>query len=96
MKKKSGPNMSAALAIAIERQVDGIIAAAKTRCTLGGLVLWVGVRDDAEAARALEILIKAGARDAHLHEIQRESLWKNRPATLAQPDPFLERESVGP
>jgi hypothetical protein len=61
----------------------------------GGLVLWVGARDDATAARALEILIKGGARDAHLHEIQRESVWKNRPSTLAQPDPFLEREPVG-
>ena len=62
----------------------------------GGLVLWVGVRDDAGAARALEILIRAGARDAHLHEIQREWVWKNRPPTLAQPDPFLAREPVGP
>jgi hypothetical protein len=61
----------------------------------GGLVLWVSVRDDAAAARALEILIRCGARDAHLHEIQREWAWKNRPSTLAQPDPFLEREPVG-
>ena len=62
----------------------------------GGLVLWVGVRDDAAAARALGILIHAGARDAHLHEIQREWTWENRPATLAQPDPFLESEPIGP
>jgi hypothetical protein len=62
----------------------------------GGLVLWVGVRDDAGAARALEVLIEAGARDAHLHEIEREWIWKNRPRTLAQPDPFLGRERAGP
>ena len=34
----------------------------------GGLVLWVGARNDVQGARALEILIKGGARDAHLHE----------------------------
>jgi hypothetical protein len=62
----------------------------------GGLVLWVGVGDDAAAARALDVLIKAGARDAHVHEIQREWVWKNRTPTLAQPDPFLGNESVGP
>jgi len=60
----------------------------------GGLVLWVGVRDDAAAARALEILIKGGAHDAHLHEIQRQWISNNRPATLTQPDPFLGSEPV--
>ena len=57
--------------------------------TQGGLVLWVGVRDDATAARALEILIKGGARDAHLHEIQREWTMTDRPLKLVQIDPFL-------
>ena len=56
----------------------------------GGLVLWVGVRDEAAGARALEILSKAGARDAHLHEIQREWTPEDRPFALGQPDPFLE------
>ena len=55
----------------------------------GGLVLWVGVRDDATAARALEMLIKGGARDAHLHEIQREWTVNDRPLKLMQIDPFL-------
>jgi len=55
----------------------------------GGLVLWVGVRDDAAAARALEILIKGGAHDAHLHEIQREWTVNDRPLKLVQIDPFL-------
>ena len=55
----------------------------------GGLVLWVSVRDDVAGARALEILIKGGARDAHLHEIQREWTMKDRPFALGQPDPFL-------
>jgi hypothetical protein len=55
----------------------------------GGLVLWVSVRGDATAARALEILIKGGARDAHLHEIQREWTVNDRPLKLVQIDPFL-------
>jgi hypothetical protein len=60
----------------------------------GGLVLWVSVRDDASAAHALAILIDAGARDAHLHEIERQRTLKDRPFALGQPDPFLEADSV--
>jgi hypothetical protein len=58
----------------------------------GGLVLWVSVHDDATAARALEILIAAGARDAHLHELDRLWTLADRPFALGQPDPFLERD----
>ena len=58
----------------------------------GGLVLWVKLRDDTEGARALKILINRGARDAHLHEIQREWTLKDRPFALGQPDPFLESD----
>jgi hypothetical protein len=58
----------------------------------GGLVLWVSVRDNETAAHALAILIDAGARDSHLHEIEREWTLKDRPFALAQPDPFLEAD----
>jgi hypothetical protein len=61
----------------------------------GGLVLWVGLRDDAAGARALGILIDAGARDAHIHEIEREWTLKDRPFALGQPDPFLESGPAG-
>ena len=60
----------------------------------GGLVLWVSVRDDEAAARALEILIAAGASNAHLHELDREWSVKDRPSTVAQADPFLEPDSA--
>lgn len=56
----------------------------------GGLVLWVSVSDDEAAARALKILVAAGASHAHLHEFDREWSLKNRPASVAQADPFLE------
>jgi hypothetical protein len=96
--RRSGPNMSAALAIAIERQVDAIVAAAKAKCTLHAHLGYIraSVRDDEKAARVFEILIRAGAHDAQLHNIRRESVWMNRPSTLAQPDPFLGNKSVGP
>ena len=58
----------------------------------GGLVLWVNVRDDAKAASALQILIEAGARDAHLHEIERKWTLKDRPFAVGQPDPLLESD----
>jgi hypothetical protein len=44
------------------------------------------------AAHALTILIDAGARDAHLHEIEQEWSLRDRPFALGQPDPFLESD----
>jgi hypothetical protein len=40
----------------------------------GGLVLWVSVADAEAEKRALAVLDKMGARDIHVHEINRESL----------------------
>lgn len=58
----------------------------------GGMVLWVSVRDENAAARALKILTEAGAHDVHVHEIQREWTLKDIPLSEVQPDPFLERD----
>lgn len=55
----------------------------------GGLVLWVSLRDDSAEQRALQILGKAGARDIHVHELEREWTLKDRPLAEAQFDPFL-------
>jgi hypothetical protein len=55
----------------------------------GGLIVWVNFSDDGAGARALAILIANGARDAHLHEIERQWTLKDRPFALGQPDPFL-------
>ena len=89
------------LAASVFSGVAGRSAAPKEICSSpqlaqGGLVLWVAVGDDATSARGLEILIKAGARDAHLHEIQREWTLKDQPSVLGQPNPFLGSDPVAP
>ena len=59
-------------------------------------VLWVAVSDEATSVRTLGIWIKAVAREAHLHEIQREGTVKDRPFALGQPDLFLGSDPVAP
>ena len=61
----------------------------KEQLAQGGMVLWVSLRDaDAERC-ALQILKKAGARDVHVHEFEREWTLKDRPFSEVQFDPFL-------
>jgi hypothetical protein len=55
----------------------------------GGLVLWVSLRDDSAERRALQIMTKAGARDIHVHDIERQWTLKDRPLSEVQFDPFL-------
>ena len=55
----------------------------------GGLVLWVGLRDDDAERRALHILAASGGRDVHVHEFEREWTLKDRPLCDVQFDPFL-------
>jgi hypothetical protein len=56
------------------------------------MVLWVGVRDANAEKRVLDILMKAGARDVHIHQIQREAFQTDIPLSEVQPDPFLMRD----
>jgi hypothetical protein len=58
----------------------------------GGMVMWVSVRDKRAERRAIEILTKAGARDVHMHEVEREWTLKDRPLSEVQPDPLLEHD----
>jgi hypothetical protein len=58
----------------------------------GGLVLWVSLQDDEAKRRALQVLTKAGGRDVHVHEIQREWTLKDRPLSTMQFDPFLQHD----
>ena len=53
-------------------------------------MLWVSLGDEAAERRALRILAKAGARDVHVHEIEREWTLKDRPLSEVQFDPFLQ------
>jgi hypothetical protein len=83
-----GAGLGALLARAIAHQhTDHVLQ----QLAQGGMALWVRVRDDAAERTALQILTKAGARDVHVHEIQREWTLKDRPFSEGQPDPFLER-----
>ncbi|MEH6951874.1 hypothetical protein V4R08_11130 [Nitrobacter sp. NHB1] len=64
-------------------------ASVSKQLSRGGTVVWVNVRDDDAEKRAVEILTKAGARDVHVHEIEREWTLKDRPLSEGQPDPLL-------
>src|SRR5579864_457570 len=55
----------------------------------GGLVLWVSLRDANAERRALQIMAQAGARDIHVHDVEREWTLRDRPLSEAQFDPFL-------
>ena len=58
----------------------------------GGLVLWVSVpQPDAEKG-AVAVLEKMGARDVHVHEINREWSLSDIPFAAMQPDLFLEND----
>ncbi len=86
----AGAGLGALLALVVaHRHRDHVLE----QLAEGGMVLWVSVRDEKEAARALKILTEAGARDVHVHEIQREWTLKDRPLSEIQPDPFLERDT---
>ncbi|MBU6463397.1 MAG: hypothetical protein KGK01_04185 [Bradyrhizobium sp.] len=63
--------------------------------TQGGLVIWVSLRDDEAKQRALQIFTKAGGRDVHVHEVQREWTLKDRPLSTVQFDPFLQHDDAG-
>jgi hypothetical protein len=82
----AGAGLGAILATAIgRRHADHVVE----QIAQGGLVLWVSLRDDDAERRALQILNDAGARDVHVHDLQREWSLKDRPLSEVQFDPFL-------
>jgi hypothetical protein len=81
-----GAGLGALLAVAIGRRHADHVA---EQLGQGGMVLWVSLRDDNAQQRALRILTEAGARDVHVHEIERKWTLKDRPLSEAQFDPFL-------
>lgn len=85
----AGGGLGALLVYAVARHHAAQIAAQVAR---GGLVLWVGVRTEAEAARALDLLRQSGGTDVHLHQISKAWEAADRPLSEARVDPFLERE----
>jgi hypothetical protein len=82
----AGAGLGAVLAGAvIRRRAEQV----KEQLAEGGMVLWVSLGDADAERRALQILRKAGARDIHVHEFEREWTLKDRPFSEVQFDPFL-------
>jgi hypothetical protein len=82
----AGAGLGALLAGAIARRgKDHVVE----QLGQGGMVLWVSLWDEAAERRVLQILARAGARDVHVHEIEREWTLKDRPLSEVQFDPFL-------
>lgn len=67
-------------------------ANAREQMKRGGVVLWVAVNGREQEKRAIAALTKVGARDVHIHEIEREWSIKEIPFAESQPDPFLENQ----
>jgi hypothetical protein len=82
----AGGGLGALLARAIANHHSESVSQQLSR---GGIVLWVSVRDATAENLAVQILTKTGARDVHVHEIQREWTLKDRPLSEVQPDPLL-------
>ncbi|MGH7072932.1 MAG: hypothetical protein ACREFD_01850 [Stellaceae bacterium] len=82
-----GGGLGAVLAGTIaEHHTDNVAA----QLQKGGLVVWVSAPNPEREQRALEVLTKAGARDVHAHQIERE--WHEMPYENVQPDPLLGRK----
>jgi hypothetical protein len=81
-----GASLGAVLAGAIEHARAERI---QEQLKLGGLVLWVTTLTPEAEKQALEILNKLGARDVHVHEIQREWSIKTFPIAKVPFDPFV-------
>lgn len=89
----AGAGLGALLARAVARHHADRVAAQLAR---GGLVLWVTIPDRESERQAVAALRKAGARDIHVHELQRQWGPDQRPLAETQPDPFLEDPRSGP
>ena len=81
-----GAGLGAILALAIHhRHVQRI----REQLKLGGLVLWVNTPTAESESRATQILKNLGARDVHVHEVQREWTSGSLPLTHGPYDPFV-------
>jgi len=81
-----GAGIGAILALAIHsRHVKRI----REQLKLGGLVLWVNTPNAESERRATQILKNLGARDVHVHEVQREWDTGSIPLTHGPYDPFV-------
>ncbi len=61
---------------------------------MGGLLLWVRLRDGAHEERAVAVLNRHAAGDVHVHNLARGDAPELDPLSGWQPDPFLPRARV--
>jgi hypothetical protein len=64
-------------------------ASIEAQLNKGGLLLWVRTKDPEHEQRALDILARHQAADAHVHDVVTEVDPAADPLTGLQPDPFL-------
>lgn len=89
----AGAGLGALLAAAIAHNHS---ARVQEQLQKGGLVLWVIVPHQDAEKRALAVFEKMGAKDIHVHEINRRWTLRDIPfaAAAMRPDPFLESDRV--
>jgi hypothetical protein len=61
----------------------------KKQLAKGGLLLWVGIRDNEHEKRAVEILTRFSADDVHVHDIRHANEPETNPTVGLNVDPFL-------
>ncbi len=81
-----GAGIGAILALAIHSRHARRI---RDQLKLGGLVLWVKTPTAESEGRATQILKNLGARDVHVHEVEREWGFGSIPLTHGPYDPFV-------
>lgn len=82
----AGAGLGALLSHAISRHHrDGM----EQQIANGGIVLWVRTTDKAAEDKATAALTAAGARNVHVHEIERSWGPEDVPLALTEPDPLL-------
>ncbi len=81
-----GAGLGAILALAIHTRHEQRV---REQLKLGGLVLWVSTPTAENERRAAEILRNLGARDVHVHEVQRKWSLDAMPLTHGPYDPFV-------
>lgn len=82
-----GAGLGAYLAEAMEERHATQLAEAMQS---GGIVLWVDTPDRQAEETAIRVLKESGARDVHVHEIERSWGPEDIPLADFNPDPFLE------
>jgi hypothetical protein len=84
-----GAGLGAILAAALARHHTQRV---QEQLDKGGLVLWVSAPNPDVEKRAVAILERMGARDVHVHEIERQWNPSDIPLVLTQADPLLQKD----